>query len=123
MGANSRKIVQDPIVVSAAGAGSSAIAGTGLIASHDRVVFFVVVSSLTGSVTLGIDISPNGGLTWHALTAGEMLGNTSSISANGNYHISAQVPMGTSARLSYSVVTGPCTLLVYPVYEKTGAMG
>ena len=122
MGANSRKIVQDPIVVASTST-SGAIAGTGLIASHDRVVFFVTATVDAGNVTLGIDISPNGGTTWHSLTSGEMLGNTSAITAGGNYHISAQVPLGTSCRMTYTIVTGPVSLLVYPCYEKTGAMG
>lgn len=122
MSANRRKNVETPIVVAAAGAGSAAIAGSGTIASHDRVVYFVTTSAVTGNVTLGIDISPNDGLTWHALTAGELLGNTSAITTNGNFHISAQVPMGTSCRLSYTVVTGPVTMLIYPCFEKSGGV-
>lgn len=122
MAANRRKNVEAVVVVGSTST-SGAIAGSGTIASHDRVVYFLVISALTaGSVTLGIDISPNDGSTWHSLTSGEMLGNTSAITATGNYHISAQVPMGTSCRLSYTIDTGPTAFIVYPCFEKSGGV-
>lgn len=121
MGANRRKLVEEAVFVSSTST-SGTTAASGSIASNERVTFFVVATVTAGSVTLGIDISPNDGATWHSLTSGELLGNTSAITATGNYHISAQVPLGTSCRLSYTIVTGPVVLVVYPCYEKSGGM-
>jgi FtsH-binding integral membrane protein len=122
MGANRRKINEAFITVAAAGAGSSSAAASQMVGSHEAVIYFVTISAMTGSITLGIDISPDNGVTWHALTAGELLGNTASIAANGNYHISSNAPVGQMCRLSYTIVTGPATLKITPVYEKSGGV-
>lgn len=122
MAANRRKLSETLVAISSTST-SDGTAASGAAANADKVTFFIALTTLTaGSVVFKIQISANDGVTWHDLSTSEMTGDTGSITATGNYHVSSAAPIGTMARLYYTITTGPIAGVVYPVYEKSGSV-
>lgn len=120
MPSTNRRKQPESLIAVASTSTSGATAESDNAANSDRVTYYVVLTVTGGSVTFKIQSSPNDGGTWHDMAVSEMSGDTGSIAASGNYHISSSAPFGTRTRLAYTIVTGPVTFLVYPVFEKTG---
>lgn len=122
MAANRRKRSEPAIIVGPT-ASSGSTADSENASNADRVSYWITLSALTaGDITFKIQSSPNNGVTWYDLTTSEMNGNTGTISATGNYHVSAEVPFGFRTRLAYTINTGPAAFALIPIYERTGAV-
>jgi hypothetical protein len=120
-GANRRKITE-PFTVVASTSTSGTTLDSDNAANADSVIFYALVSAVTGSVTFTIQSSPDDGTNWYTLTTAETVGNTGALAATGNYHISTQVPFGTRLRLAYTIVTGPVAFLGFACYSKSGSV-